>query len=239
MQRSLMAIELIRVIGSGSGTIIKNSDKEYHIYCNSSVIRAGMDTKSHDCIFLTDGVLLTDEELKIFPNATGLNAIESFNMRRAKRISMYRRHARHLLIVSNRNKHDLIHRIKNIGLSYDRLDMLDSHDRSVLLFRYMGLHVIHVILRFGFKLTLLYLFSLLLPIKFKPPVSVRPSTGMVAYLWAALNMSDGKVKIILDGIGDSTEAHYPSLNDSQGEKYVFNQVHKIDALLYDKYRKQM
>jgi hypothetical protein len=232
-----MAIEIIRVIGSGSGTKIKTSDNEYQIYCNSSVIRAEADSKSHDCLFLSDGILQTDEELKKLSNATGMNAIESFNIRRAKRITMDKRHARQLLIVSDRDKKDLNHRIKNIGLSYDRLNTLNSHNRSVLLFRYLGVSVIPAILKFGIKPTVFYLISLLLSTRFRPPVSVRPSTGMVAYLWAALNMTDGKVKIKLDGIGNSIEAHYPSLNDLQNEKCVYNQVHQIDAILYEKYRR--
>ena len=146
-----MDIETVRVIGSGSGAKIEYSGKEYQIYCNSSVIRSNKDRMRHDGIFLTDGILLTDEELSRFPRATGLNETESLNLRRAKRICMQGRYARHLVIVSNRNRNDLIQRIKNIGLSFDRLDVLNSHECSVLLFRYMGLDVIPAVFRFGFQ----------------------------------------------------------------------------------------
>ena len=77
-----------------------------------------------------------------------------------------------------------------------------------------------------------------MPLKFKPPVSVRASTGMVAYLWAALNIGDAKTKIILDGIGDGIEAYYPNAYNTKVGKYAFNQVHKIDLMIYEKYRSQ-
>ncbi|GAB6095717.1 hypothetical protein JCM14469_19700 [Desulfatiferula olefinivorans] len=228
----------IRIIGSGSQKKINKKENEHQIYCNASVVRGNIDTRLHDFIFITDGVLLTDEELKKCQNAKGLNTIESFNIRRAKRISLHKRHVRNLLVVSNKNKHELHQRIKNIGVSYESLVVLSSHAISVLLFRYMGLRVILTIFKYGFKPTLFYLISLMLPIKFKPPVSVRPSTGMVAYLWVTLNLKGIKDKVILDGIGNSIEAHYPCVNDTQVKKYAFNQVHTIDTVLYNNYIKQ-
>jgi len=225
----------VRVIGSGSSEKISLNNECKYVFCNSSVVRAKPSISSAYGLVISDGILQTDKELCSHPPAIGLSSDESLQMRRLKRQSLYGLHINNLVVNTDKTRAEIKKKIRNLKMTYDNLILLDSKARAKLVVDYFGVEIFSVVFRIGLIDACKFILTFIVPIHYKPPSSIRASTGMLAYLWAQKHFNSMR-KIILDGIGDGSTAYYPGKN-RQYNPVVFNKAHVIDDYIFEKYNR--
>jgi hypothetical protein len=222
-----------RVVGSGSSDNVLLDKAAKYIFCNSSVSRVPFNIKTIYGLVISEGILQSDKELQNHPNAIGLNKKQSLKMRQLKRQSLCGLHINNLVVNIDRSNVEVISKLKFLGITYDSLILLSPKDRSKLIVNYFGIKALLVMYKIGVIDLCKFLTSLIPNIDYKPPSSVRASTGMIAYLWS-LQHFKGDHKVLLDGIGVSKKVFYPG--ESRLDSFEFNMAHKIDGYIYCKYK---
>jgi hypothetical protein len=225
----------VKVIGSGSSEKISLNNGSNYIFCNSSVIRTKDSLSSAFGLMISDGMLLTDKEFCSHPPTVGLSSNESLQIRRLKQQSLYGLHVNNLIVNTNKTEVQIKDKIEDLNITYDRLILLDNKTGARLLVDYFGLEILSIISSLGVINACKFFISIIAPINYKPPPSVRASTGMLAYLWAKKKF-DSTHKVVLDGIGNGNIAYYPG-QKKQYNPVAFNKAHTIDDYIYKKYNR--
>jgi len=220
---------VLTIVGSGEDGLVEVSAGGRYIFVNSAVLRSN-GTNLIDAM-ITDGLLATDDELRVATNATGLDAEQSFEMRSAKRDALSRQKISNLYIVSKKARSVLIRRLEVMKVDYESLQVVSTRDVSNKMLRlcikHLGFNTVFFQLIFWHLIGRLTQKSI--------PSKYRPSTGGIAILYAHFLAKGNALNVQLDGIGNSdTVAFYP---DKMGEiiQHKFNNIHCFADQIIIKY----
>jgi len=208
----------LTIVGSGEQGIVEKTEGHY-LFVNSAVLRSESD-KVID-LMITDGLLDTDDELTKAENATGMDAYQSFEIRKSKKEALVRQKIGTLYVVSQKPRTEILSRLVCLKVDYQALKIITRQDVSK---KMLSLCLQRIRFEKGF-LRLIFWHLVGRFTTRRIPAKYRPSTGGVAILYARYITRDNSLTIKLDGIGNSdTEAYYP---DKSGKLIArqFNNLH--------------
>lgn len=216
---------MVRIIGSGASAGVPNNENEFRIYCNSSILRRSPESNFINCLFISDGLLQTTEELRQHPPATGLDEEQSYLIRLKKVQSIEGLTCEQLVVMTNRPSLDIRTRVAELGITCSNIDFLDGRKVARMILKAMRAKLVTPLLHESVASSLRYIMVFSGLSNAKLPLYLRPSTGVAALLWTRERSPSSP--IVLDGIGNSDTAYYPTPQGSL-RKHTFNHAHKID-----------
>ena len=215
----------IVIIGSGKYEKVKKNLDNIHIYCNSSVIRA-FNKKFVQNLVLSESSINLKEIFKSNLNILGKNKLQSFDIRKYKLKSLDNVCCKNLIISSNiKNKQLIKKNIKKLNIRYKKLYIINDLVILKLILKYISLKKILIFFLSQKLIFIKFIFKIL--IRRELIGKFRPSTGVIAILWAKTRYPN--IKIFLNGINNQMYVYYPY--KKKNIKVKFNLIHKgIDEL---------
>lgn len=220
----MMHDNYINIIGSGSNepVYINNGN---HLFINSSCARL-KNTNYQINLLMTDGLLLSDQELMKLKPASGLSSNDSFKMRLGKRKTIQNLSIDKLFISTELSKKNIKKKLRSLSIQYKQLKIFN---KRIIYFKTLKILISQ---RAYIKRKFLFLSirSILSGIIFNKTVIglYKPSTGMIAALMFCKNY-----KIKLDGIGNQNKSAFYGKEGELGE-FKFNNIHeRIDKIILD------
>jgi hypothetical protein len=217
----------IEIVGSADNSSVEISDTTYQIFCNSALNRAQNRSRAIDCLFISDGLLLSANEIlsqsEIVSSRLGIQKLQ--NIRISKSESIKNCVVKRLVVVTDKTEEYCIDRVRLLNIMYSEIVILSHVKIARMLFFEMKFKTVRYIFKQNF-FHILKLFLIFLGIfkSKKIPFVLRPSTGVVALLFSIReNLTKN---VILNGIGFSRIAFYPT-KENELEK-VESSGHPID-----------
>lgn len=218
---------MLKIIGSGTDAKISYFENEKYIFVNTSHKRAFSKHRYLEYLFLSHGLLLTENEINSLGPILGKTKKETVSIRMGRINCQKDLFVENLFCITPWRKHKVIERLSNLNIKYKKLTLIRDWRITLALISFLK-----------FETILLFLdkkISLLDKVKFFPSAIpflgirlstlLRPSTGMIAFL--RMNSELKKFhspEICLDGVAGKFDQ----------ENIELENVHYVDKKILQK-----
>ena len=177
---------MTKIVGSGSRDDINLVKGEEYIFVNTSHTRIKPKQEKIKFLFLSHGLLLTENEIKSLKPIPGKSKSEATSLRLKRVKCQNNLSVDNLYCITPLARNEVVKRIATLNIKYQKLTLI--RDWRIYLMLIVFLKTESIFMFFDKKVSLpdkLKVFATFFPfLRIKPSTALRPSSGMIAFLWA-------------------------------------------------------
>lgn len=222
---------MLKIIGSGSSSKISFVENETYIFLNTSHVRIEPKQQQIKFLFLSYGLLQTEKEINALEPINGKTKTETVSIRLGRINQQKKIAVQNLYCITPWDKKKVAKRLLGLDIRYENLTLIRDWRISLMLLTFLKFDFFRIFLDRNISFSdKIKIFPSLLPfLKIRPSTFLRPSTGMIAFLWVynkQFIFSPGK--IMLDGVGGKFDDENKNLwGVHHIDKQILNKISKI------------